>query len=294
MSNVLHLAFLVIVVRMILKCLPSWFTVVPAVVHTCTYVENSEGGYKLTYQIGDRQDAYYVDDEHLQAELTQGERVNLIVLQQAPLRVWSGYRTRKNRPRTRRRSCRGIWSRGLSCALNPGPVSHLERFRIATVKRVFQSSKASMHTLTKNYLLFCGCATAAGAALHIAVLFGGPEWYAFFGAPRGLVELARAGHIRAPISCVVIACVLAVLSAYAYSGAGVIRRLPLLRTALALIAAVLLLRGALFVPLILWRPETLAGVCDCRTVDAFILITSALCLLVGLGYALGALTAKTR
>lgn len=146
-----------------------------------------------------------------------------------------------------------------------------------------------MSGFAKYYLLMAGAAASAGAALHIAIIFGGPDWYAFFGAPRGLVEMARAGNIRAPISCLVIAAFLALLAAYAFSGAGVIRRLPFLRFGLASIAAVLILRGALFIPLILLRPGALSGICDCRSVDAFIIVTSALCLAMGVGYALGAL-----
>ena len=148
-----------------------------------------------------------------------------------------------------------------------------------------------MPQLAKNYLVFVGVAAVAGALLHIAILFGGPDWYAFFGAPQGLVEMARSGNIRAPISCLVIAAFLSLLAAYAFSGAGVIRRLPLLRLALSSIAGVLILRGILFIPLILWRPGILTGICECRSVDAFIIITSALCLAMGVGYALGALAA---
>ncbi|MGN6111859.1 MAG: hypothetical protein ACTHOC_02425 [Luteimonas sp.] len=145
-----------------------------------------------------------------------------------------------------------------------------------------------MPTFVKRYLLLAGTAAAAGAALHVAILFGGPDWYAFFGAPAGLVDMARAGNPRAPISCLVIASFLAVVSAYAFSGAGLVRRLPFLRVGLGAIAAVLILRGALFIPLIVWRPVALSGICDCGSVDAFIVVTSALCLAMGVGYALGA------
>ena len=148
-----------------------------------------------------------------------------------------------------------------------------------------------MSQFVKRYLHLVGIAAAAGAALHIAILFGGPDLYAFFGAPAGLVEMARSGNVRAPISCLVIASFLALLAAYAFSGAGVIRRLPFLRLGLGSIAAVLILRGALFIPLIAWRPGALSGVCDCRSVDAFIIVTSALCLAMGVGYALGAVAA---
>lgn len=149
-----------------------------------------------------------------------------------------------------------------------------------------------MSRFARNYLCLVGVLASAGALLHIAILFGGPDWYAFFGAPRGLVEMARAGSLRPAISCLVIAAFLAVLAAYAFSGAGLIRRLPLLRPVLASAAAVLILRGVLFIPLIVLRPGVLAGICDCRSVDAFIVVTSVLCLVMGLGYALGA--ARTR
>lgn len=151
-----------------------------------------------------------------------------------------------------------------------------------------------MCKFARTCLLLAGIATSAGAVLHIAILFGGPGWYAFFGAPQGLVDMARAGNIRAPISCLVIATFLALLAAYAFSGAGLIRRLPFLRLVLAAIAGVLILRGVLFVPLILWRPGTLSGICDCRGVDAFVIVTSVLCLALGVGYALGAWATPNR
>lgn len=76
-----------------------------------------------------------------------------------------------------------------------------------------------MSHFARGYLFLVGVAALAGAALHIAIIFGGPDWYAYFGAPRGLVEMARTGNIRAPISCLVIAAFLALLAVYAFSGA---------------------------------------------------------------------------
>jgi|CXWL01.1.fsa_nt_gi hypothetical protein len=145
-----------------------------------------------------------------------------------------------------------------------------------------------MPLFVQRYLLAVGCAALAGAALHIAILFGGPEWYATFGAPQRLVEMARAGSLRPAISCILIAAGLCVLAAYAFSGAGRLRHLPLLRPVLAASAVVLTLRGALFIPLILWNPATLARICDCRSVDFFIVSTSLLCLALGIGLGLGA------
>lgn len=147
-----------------------------------------------------------------------------------------------------------------------------------------------MRPFLGKHLFWTGIVAIAGALLHIAIMFGGPDWYAFFGAPSGLVELARIGHPRAAISCLVIASFLFVLGAYAFSGANVIRRLPLLRPVLAMIGLVLIARGALFIPMILWRPDSLARICDCRSVDTFIVLTSILCLAMGISYATGAMS----
>ena len=137
-------------------------------------------------------------------------------------------------------------------------------------------------------LFWSGVATALGGLLHIAIMFGGPDWYQFFGAPQGLVQMARDGQPRAAISCAVIASALLAFAAYAFSGTGLIRRLPLLRPVLFLIGSGLLLRGILFVPLAVWYPKAVARICDCNGADTFAIATSAICLLVGLGYTAGA------
>ncbi|MGH8105935.1 MAG: hypothetical protein ACREO1_13915 [Arenimonas sp.] len=146
-----------------------------------------------------------------------------------------------------------------------------------------------MPVFAKRFLIFTGIAALAGALLHIAIMIGGPTWYDFFGAPEGLVQMARAGNLRAPVSCLVIATMLSVFAAYAFSGAGLTRRLPLFRLVMALIAVVLILRGILFIPVILFQPGLLSGICDCRSIDTFIVVTSLLCLAMGTGFALGAI-----
>ncbi|QBB71056.1 hypothetical protein ELE36_12230 [Pseudolysobacter antarcticus] len=138
------------------------------------------------------------------------------------------------------------------------------------------------------YLFWSGVIASCGALLHLLIPLGGPQWYAFFGAPRGLVQMARNGDLHAPISCVLIATLLIFFAAYAFSGAGLLRRLPLLRGMLLGIAGILILRGLAFIPLILWRADALANICgDCRSINIFIVVTSLLCLGLGLGYAVG-------
>lgn len=138
-------------------------------------------------------------------------------------------------------------------------------------------------------LLFASCLVFLGALVHLAIPFGGPGWYAFFGAPPRLVAMAESGSLRPVVTCIAIALVLFAVSAYGFSGAGLIRRLPLLRTGLAVIGAALTLRGLVFVPVAVWRPQLLGSLCgSCSEVNAFLLITSGLCLAMGVAYLLGA------
>ena len=108
-----------------------------------------------------------------------------------------------------------------------------------------------------NPWLICGgCLSLAAAALHIACIFGGPDWYRFFGAGEPIAQAAERGSWIPPLMTLGIATVLAIWAAYAFAGAGLIRRLPLIRTALVLISAIYLARGLLvFSPSSFNRPD---------------------------------------
>ena len=142
---------------------------------------------------------------------------------------------------------------------------------------------------SNHALIAAGSTMLAGALLHILIIFGGPDWYSFLGAPAGLVQMVSSGSLRPAISCVIIAAVLFVCAAYAYSGAKLIRKLPALRIVLGLIGVGLIVRGVSFITVIIWQPGLLSGLCGkCQEVNSFVIITSAICLLVGIGYLTGA------
>jgi len=94
-----------------------------------------------------------------------------------------------------------------------------------------------------------------GVAIHVAAIIGGPSWYAFFGAPPQVVASARAGTWLAPVSTAGIAVLMGICATYACSALGLVRRLPLLRTMLAGIAAVCLLRALVLVPVAFIHPQ---------------------------------------
>lgn len=107
---------------------------------------------------------------------------------------------------------------------------------------------------------------------------GGPDWYRFFGAGEGMARMAERGMVKPHLVTLGIAAMLAVWGAYAFAGAGLIRSLPLMRTALLAITCVYLLRGLVPLPLLVFRPQT---------VDAFTLWSSVIVLAYGLTYAAG-------
>jgi hypothetical protein len=106
------------------------------------------------------------------------------------------------------------------------------------------------------WLAVGGCLSLAAAALHLAVIAGGPDWYRFFGAGEGLARAAERGLWTPHLITLGIAASLAICAVYAFAGAGLIRRLPLMRAALVAISAVYLARGAMiFMPALFNRPD---------------------------------------
>jgi hypothetical protein len=130
-----------------------------------------------------------------------------------------------------------------------------------------------------GWLVAAGMLSAAAALLHLAVIAGGPNWYRFFGAGEPMARAAERGSAVPALVTVGIAAVLALWAAYAFAGAGLIRRLPLLRTGLVFISAIYLARGLLVLsPSSLSRPDLSPG---------FMLWSSLIVLAFGLAYAIG-------
>lgn len=130
----------------------------------------------------------------------------------------------------------------------------------------------------RNWLVAAGLLSAAAAVLHLGVIAGGADWYRFFGAGEGMARLAEQGSLRPTLITLGIATILAIWAAYAFAGAGLIRRLPLMRTALVAIGAIYLLRGSVLFVALAARPEL---------VDGFLLWSSLIVLAYGIAYAVG-------
>lgn len=94
-----------------------------------------------------------------------------------------------------------------------------------------------------RYFIFAGLSSLAIGLLHIAIIFAGPDAYLFFGAGQEMADADASGSWVPDLFTLVVAVVFFVFALYAFSGAGIIRRLPLLKTGLIVIACVYTLRG---------------------------------------------------
>ena len=129
------------------------------------------------------------------------------------------------------------------------------------------------------WLVAGGVLSLAAAVLHLSVIVGGPDWYRFFGAGEAMARADARGSWIPALMTLGIAAVLAIWAAYAFAGAGLVRRLPLIRTALVAISLVYLARGLLILdPSLLRRPDLSSN---------FMFWSSLIVLVYGLAYAVG-------
>ena len=97
-------------------------------------------------------------------------------------------------------------------------------------------------------LIVGGVIAGATAIWHLLMIAGGPSWYAFGHAPQYIIESAKQNTLTAPIAAVIIASLMFACSAYSFSGAGLIRKIPFLKSALITISIICLGRALITVP----------------------------------------------
>jgi len=121
--------------------------------------------------------------------------------------------------------------------------------------------------------------------LHVAIIVAGPPAYVYFGAG----DLAPAAAAGSPIPALLTAgltIVFGVWSWYAFAGAGLVRRPPLLWLGLWVIGAIYAARGLAFVP------EVAALWWGSRPPPPRYLVFSLVALATGLAYLIGTWRAR--
>jgi hypothetical protein len=135
-----------------------------------------------------------------------------------------------------------------------------------------------MHAQFNKFLILGAMLSAIAAALHLACIYFGAPLFRFLGT-EAMAVMYESGNTTEPIIvCILLACIFLTWSAYALSGAGVIPKLPLLRTALVCISLIYLARGIAFPLLAPYFPENTM---------AFWYCSSAIVLIIGLIHVIG-------
>lgn len=140
--------------------------------------------------------------------------------------------------------------------------------------------------MKKNkYLIAGGIASAIASLLHIAIIAGGPEWYRFFGAGEGMARLAETGSTYPSMITIAIAIILALWALYAFSGAGMIKRLPLLKPALGIISLIYIARGIFGIPAVMYLDDPYLNELENKMI--FMIFSSVISLGFGMLYLVG-------
>ncbi len=128
------------------------------------------------------------------------------------------------------------------------------------------------------WLIAVGLLSAASSLAHFAIIIGGPDWYRFFCAGEEMARAAAQGSVMPGLVTAAIGTTLALWAGYAFSAAGLIPRLPLLRTALVAITALYMLRASALIPMLVLFPHM---------VNRFWIVSSLIVLCYGVAYAVG-------
>lgn len=117
----------------------------------------------------------------------------------------------------------------------------------------------AMNTKPNGFLIAGATLSALAALVHLGCIVFGPPWFRFLGAGEHMAKLSSEGHWYPVVATLFIASVLLLWSLFALSGAGVIRRLPLVRLALCVITGIYFVRAVAFPLLVPYFPGNSAA-----------------------------------
>lgn len=135
-----------------------------------------------------------------------------------------------------------------------------------------------------QWLKLGGILSFAVALLHIIIIFVGASAYRYFGAGEDMAAASESGSAFPALLTLVLVAIFAVWGLYGLSGAGVIRRLPLLKIALILIGAIYTLRGTAVFQQLFQISASSAEVAPHE------IVFSSVSLIIGLAYLIGTIS----
>lgn len=135
----------------------------------------------------------------------------------------------------------------------------------------------------EKLLISAGIIASASASWHLLCIFGGPSWFVFARAPQQIIESSQQGTLLAPVGTIIVAALMFACTVFAFSAVGIIRKVPLIRSALITIALLCTLRGLIAIPTFL----TSTGF------DIWQIVASSVWFYVGICFSLGGLVQHT-
>lgn len=137
-----------------------------------------------------------------------------------------------------------------------------------------------MHLNIKSkFLMSAGVIASVSAIWHLLCILGGPSWFVFARAPQSIIDSAHQGTLLAPIGTIIVAGLMFACSIFAFSAVGLLRKVPLLKTALVTIAVLCTLRGLIAIP----------SFTDVNGLDVWQIVASTVWFYVGLCFIVGSI-----
>jgi hypothetical protein len=140
----------------------------------------------------------------------------------------------------------------------------------------------------RRTLIACGVASAALVLFHIGCIFVGAPAYRYFNAGEDIALMAEAGSPIPALVTLGIAAVLSTFAAYAFSGAGIIGRLPFLKIGVLAVGGVYTLRGLFLFPCLI------VAVISPQDLDPKEVVFASVALAIGVAYLAGGSMVRKR
>jgi hypothetical protein len=106
-------------------------------------------------------------------------------------------------------------------------------------------------SIQSKLLVSAGIIASIAALWHLLCIIGGPSWFEFARAPQQIINSSREGTLLAPLGTIIIASLMFACTLFAFSGAGFIRKVPLLKPALITISFLCTFRALLAIPILI-------------------------------------------
>ncbi len=132
-------------------------------------------------------------------------------------------------------------------------------------------------SVQSKLVISAGVIASASAIWHLLCIFGELSCFVFVRAPQQVIESAQQGTMLSPISTVFVASLMFACTVFSFSAAGLIRKVPLLKSALITIALLCMLCGLIVISTL----ATSTGLDIWQIVASTVLFYVGICFLAG-------------